>query len=319
MTERRNLGEAYSEDLRVSRSSNPSVESFANSSLEESLSVSVTFPVKETDSAVALLNEVEPTEKHDSVIECAVCLQSCIHPVKLPCSHIFCFLCVKGVAFQSRRCAMCRQEIPADFLLHPQLIDRAQLEKETPLDDGYQWFYEGRNGWWQYDERTSGELEMAYKRSQRLCELLIAGHLYIIDFDQMLQYRKTDLVRRRRIKRDLATIPKKGVAGLRTEQSEESSGQTENGTSDLLNCLSSTQTPSNTPQTPPSPSAQAPEAYQSRESRRLRRAMEEIERLRLHDDDDFEFVDTVDIQFVHAVGLPEEPSEVGIVQRTENK
>ena len=160
---------------------------------------------------------------------------------------------------------------------------------------------------------------MAYKRSQRLCELLIAGHLYIIDFDQMLQYRKTDLVRRRRIKRDLATIPKKGVAGLRTEQSEESSGQTENGTSDLLNCLSSTQTPSNTPQTPPSPSAQAPEAYQSRESRRLRRAMEEIERLRLHDDDDFEFVDTVDIQFVHAVGLPEEPSEVGIVQRTENK
>ena len=146
MTERRNLGEACSEDLRVSRSSNPSVESFANSSLEESLSVSVTFPVKETDSAVALLNEVEATEKHDSVIECAVCLQSCIHPVKLPCSHIFCFLCVKGVAFQSRRCAMCRQEIPADFLLHPQLIDRAQLEKETPLDDGYQWFYEGRNG-----------------------------------------------------------------------------------------------------------------------------------------------------------------------------
>merc|ERR1712071_80275 len=274
---------------------------------EDLLCVAVAFPLKEADSAVGITK----TELVESVIECAVCLQSCIHPVKLPCSHIFCYLCVKGVAFQSRRCAMCRQDIPADFLLHPQLIDRAQLEKETPLDDGYQWFYEGRNGWWQYDQRTSAELESAYRRSQRLCELLIAGHLYIIDFDQMLQYRKTDLVRRRRIKRDLATIPKKGVAGLRTEQSEESSGQTENGTSDLLNCLSSTQTPSNTPQTPPSPSAQAPEAYQSRESRRLRRAMEEIERLRLHDD--------VDIQFVDAVGLPEEPSEVGIVQRTENK
>ena len=81
-----------------------------------------------------------------TVIECAVCLQSCIHPVKLPCSHIFCYLCVKGVAFQSRRCAMCRQEIHSDFLLHPQLLDRTQLEKETTLEDGYQWFYEGRNG-----------------------------------------------------------------------------------------------------------------------------------------------------------------------------
>ena len=163
-------------------------------------------------------------------------------------------------------------------------------------------------GWWQYDERTSGELETAYKRSQRLCELLIAGHLYIIDFDQMLQYRKTDLARRRRIKRDLASIPKKGVAGLRTEQSEESSGQTENATSDLLNCLSSTQTPSNTPQTPPSPSLEASEAYQSRESRRLRRAMEEIERLRLQDDDHLDYV-----------GHTEEPSEISIAQLTENK
>lgn len=93
--------------------------------------------------------EAQNLEKLDSssqVPECAVCLQTCVHPVKLPCSHIFCYLCVKGVAFQSRRCAMCRQEIPADFLLHPQLLDRNQLEKESSLEDGYQWFYEGRNG-----------------------------------------------------------------------------------------------------------------------------------------------------------------------------
>jgi hypothetical protein len=41
---------------------------------------------------------------------------------------------------------MCRQEIPSDFLIHPQLLDRTQLEKESTLEDGYQWFYEGRNG-----------------------------------------------------------------------------------------------------------------------------------------------------------------------------
>lgn len=28
-------------------------------------------------------------------MECPVCLQTCIHPAKLPCGHIFCFLCVK--------------------------------------------------------------------------------------------------------------------------------------------------------------------------------------------------------------------------------
>lgn len=167
-------------------------------------------------------------------------------------------------------------------------------------------------GWWQYDERTSVELESAYKRSQRVCELLIAGFLYTIDFDQMLQYRKSDPSRRRRIKRDLAAIPKKGVAGLRLEQSEESDVAS---SLDLLsvaasraaltsNCLSPSQTPqvpSNTPQTPqtprspPSPvpevdsnaeSGLAEQRWQERERRRLRRAVEEIERLRLNDEDD---------------------------------
>lgn len=138
----------------------------------------------------------------------------------------------------------------------------------------------------------------------------------MIDFDQMLQYRKTEPSRRRRIKRDLASIPKKGVAGLRLEQGEEP----ENAASslDLLsvaasraalnsNCLSPSQTPqapSNTPQTPQtprSPPSPAPEIvssqdsgtqafvneprWQERERRRLRRAVEEIERLRLHDGD----------------------------------
>lgn len=111
-----------------------------------------TQPVKQLECSASGKTEESSVERGDNgntgspVIECAVCLQTCIHPVKLPCSHIFCYLCVKGVAFQSKRCAMCRQEIPADFLLHPQLLDRTQLEKESTLEDGYQWFYEGRNG-----------------------------------------------------------------------------------------------------------------------------------------------------------------------------
>lgn len=52
----------------------------------------------------------------------------------------------QGVANQSKRCAMCRQEIPADFLDHPTLLSSLEAEKEEVLPGGYQWFYEGRNG-----------------------------------------------------------------------------------------------------------------------------------------------------------------------------
>lgn len=41
---------------------------------------------------------------------------------------------------------MCRQDIPLDYLDHPNLLDvNAQPEKEA-FEDGYQWFYEGRSG-----------------------------------------------------------------------------------------------------------------------------------------------------------------------------
>ncbi|XP_013792456.1 E3 ubiquitin-protein ligase rnf146-like, partial [Limulus polyphemus] len=147
--------------------------------------------------------------------ECAICLQSCIHPVKLPCQHIFCFLCVKGVANQSKRCAMCRQEIPPSFLETPTLLSVQDLENELVFEDGYQWFYEGRNGWWQFDSRTSVDLETAFKGGETRCEVLIAGFLYIVDFEHMIQMRRSDPSRRRRIKRDFSTIPKKGIAGIR--------------------------------------------------------------------------------------------------------
>lgn len=131
---------------RVTRSQQASLQS----SQEDLAAAGYSVSTKNEGCAAKAEKQESPTpEKSDAssqLPECAVCLQTCVHPVKLPCSHIFCYLCVKGVAFQSRRCAMCRQEIPADSLLHPQLLDRSQLEKESSLEDGYQWFYEGRNG-----------------------------------------------------------------------------------------------------------------------------------------------------------------------------
>lgn len=166
-----------------------------------------------------ILDKTEDEE--EPLIECAICLQTCIYPVQLPCKHIFCFLCVKGATTQSKRCAMCRAEIPPDYLDHPELISSLDSVQECTFEDGFQWFYEGRNGWWLYDERTGLEIEQFYKSGEKKCELLIAGFLYIIDFEHMMQFRRNDPNRRRQIKRDAATVPKKGIAGLRANASDE--------------------------------------------------------------------------------------------------
>ena len=111
---------------------------------------------------------------------------------------------------------MCRRDIPASYLEHPQLVHGTkELEKTVTEGDGYQWFYEGRNGWWQYDERTSQELEDSFNKKEKICTILVAGYLYNVDFDKMHQSRTDEPSRMRRVKRDLASIPKKGVAGIR--------------------------------------------------------------------------------------------------------
>ncbi|XP_075869074.1 E3 ubiquitin-protein ligase rnf146-like [Nelusetta ayraudi] len=156
-----------------------------------------------------------------SVPECAICLQSCVHPVQLPCNHVFCFLCVKGASWQSKRCALCRQEVPDDFLERPTLLSPEELKASAGGRGGaagdHAWYYEGRNGWWQYDERTSRELEDAFSKGKKTAEMLIAGFLYVADLENMVQYRRNEHGRRRKMKRDILDIPKKGVAGLRLD------------------------------------------------------------------------------------------------------
>ncbi|XP_072297079.1 E3 ubiquitin-protein ligase rnf146-like [Eucyclogobius newberryi] len=161
-----------------------------------------------------------------SAPECAICLQSCVHPVQLPCCHVFCFLCVKGASWHSKRCALCRQEVPEDFLERPVLLSPEELKAAAAgLSRGvgggahkdYAWYYEGRNGWWQYDERTSRELEESFSKGKTSTEMLIAGFLYVADLENMVQYRRNEHGRQRKIKRDVVDIPKKGVAGLRLD------------------------------------------------------------------------------------------------------
>jgi len=81
-------------------------------------------------------------------------------------------------------------------------------------DHKFRWYYEGVGGWWEYDERTSIEIEKYQSHFEdsdnnvpALFELLIAGFIYIIDLENKVQYRRGYPARRRRIKRDIAGIP----------------------------------------------------------------------------------------------------------------
>ena len=69
-----------------------------------------------------------------------------------------------------------------------------------------------------YDVRTMQELERAYEAKQQTCQVLIAGQMYEIDFAQMIQYRVNNRSLFRRIKRDYSTAEKRGVAGIRLNQ-----------------------------------------------------------------------------------------------------
>ncbi|CAB3259904.1 unnamed protein product [Arctia plantaginis] len=159
------------------------------------------------------------TLKSDS--DCAVCLQKCNHPTKLPCGHVFCFLCVKGIAFQSRKCAMCRAEIPQNYLDNPILLES--------LSTG------GVGG--KYDERSNTELETAYNAGDPACTLLLAGTLYNIDFHSMTQVRRSDQTRRRRVRRDTPMFPSKGIAGIKTYNATAIPIQTDSDESDEVEVI----------------------------------------------------------------------------------
>ena len=172
-------------------------------------------------------------------LECAICLENCVHPVKLKCDHIFCFLCVKGVTTKGNNCPMCRKELSSSFLVNPNLVSPVnrilqQNVEQISCSGSFTWFYEGRNGWWEYEERSVTILETSYNQvadkkndvnpnSYSTClkpELLIAGQIYVVDFEHMVQFQKDQPHRKRRIKREEKhrVSDCKGIAGLRIQK-----------------------------------------------------------------------------------------------------
>lgn len=64
--------------------------------------------------------------------------------------------------------------------------------------------------------RSSEEIESAFKLQVDSYEILICGELYVVDFENKVQYPKKYPSRKRSIKRDkVENVDSKGVAGLR--------------------------------------------------------------------------------------------------------
>ena len=122
-------------------------------------------------------------------------------------------------------CSLCRQDIPDNFLDNSQVIsgalddvDSQELAPSTSGQQTWSWFYEGRNGWWRFEERCNEDLETTYLSGEQSLETIICGQLYIIDFVRMEQYQKNYPTRKRKIKRDLKTSDSKGIAGLQASK-----------------------------------------------------------------------------------------------------
>ncbi len=78
------------------------------------------------------------------------------------------------------------------------------------------WMYEAKSGgWWLYERRLSDEIEEAFNSNKDKLKVQISGFLYVVDFENMVQYRIEKPDRRRRIKRITTTEEDyKGIAGI---------------------------------------------------------------------------------------------------------
>lgn len=150
---------------------------------------------------------------------CGICRDECVNPVKLPCHHMFCYLCLKGVTARNNRCALCREAIPIGFLDQSVMLKTDEIKRT--LTESNIWFYEAKNGgWWVYERRVAEEIEKAFRDQKAQVHVQISGFLYTVDLVNMFQYREDKPDRKRHIKRGGVNEDCiKGVAGICIENS----------------------------------------------------------------------------------------------------
>ncbi|KAG9509593.1 pncA, partial [Fragariocoptes setiger] len=153
-------------------------------------------------------------------LACSICYNDPPkNAVKLSCGHLFCFFCIKGSYENGNyRCPYCRAQIDESFFNTTNVSVIGGTQIPTANSDGSYWFYEAGQPrtWWMYDADTTKVIERAYSTGTQFFEVFIAGFTYVIDFQQMIQYRKDGDTRKRAVRRDRpqALDDIRGVAGL---------------------------------------------------------------------------------------------------------
>lgn len=160
--------------------------------------------------------QASPDQIEPALPMCGVCRNDPpVNGIRLKCSHIFCFLCIKSASETTGVCPLCRDEIGHEFNYQEHAI-LGTIQAPTSAD-GYYWFYEGYRGWWLFDAETNREIEAAHQEGTRSVLKFIAGGYYVIDLETMQQRRQDEEHgRTRRICRatlDLDNII--GMAGLK--------------------------------------------------------------------------------------------------------
>lgn len=144
---------------------------------------------------------------------CSICHHDPpVNGVQLGCGHVFCYLCIKSACETTGVCALCRQEIGYEFNFQEHsILGTVKLPAASP--DGFYWFYEGYRGWWLYDSDTNRDIEDAYQRGETTFEKFIAGSVYLIDLNNMIQQRKDEPEGRQR-KVCRATLDMENILGM---------------------------------------------------------------------------------------------------------
>lgn len=155
-------------------------------------------------------------------LDCCICFQSVEKHflADLPCSHSFCYFCLKSSMHFNKQCPLCRADIPIEFQeQYKKIISENELENITTS----KWMYSGRTGgWWFYEEDRAKILEESYQKylknvNENRINLQISGSEYIICFNTMKQisslYPKCTRNIRRNEKHKLQDS--KGISGIR--------------------------------------------------------------------------------------------------------
>lgn len=126
-------------------------------------------------------------------------------------------------------CPLCRTPIPSNYFIRPRIVRHASEgsqsaqwasaseSADTPdadAADSSAWSYQGRNGWWLFDERTQMQLRQAKRSGQQRLDVQVAGSCYTIDLLEMVQYRRDNPASKRRIRVGTADISDKSIKGV---------------------------------------------------------------------------------------------------------